>query len=141
MTVLAGFSSWHETIALQSGRNWPRACIQHSLKELTNAIRFAADPTCRTRRHMALDAFHPGMGRVLIGRQLGIHRVTGCSAELWCLHMLDGAIGKLSSKQDVQESCGAEEPRDTTQCVLAIEAFLSYLSANLAFPQVDTDRN
>jgi len=55
--------------------------------------------------------------------------------------MLDGAIGKLSSKQDVQESCGAEEPRDTTQCVLAIEAFLSYLSANLAFPQVDTDRN
>src|SRR5205807_1192974 len=48
---------------------------------------------------------------------------------------------KLGSNEDVEESCGAEEPGNTTHCRLAIEACLGQFSANLALAQIDADRN
>ena len=67
--------------------------------------------------------------------------MTGPSAELWRLHVLDGSVGDLGSNEDVQESRGTEKPGDAPQCRLAIEGLLGQLSANLALTQVHADRN
>ena len=57
------------------------------------------------------------------------------------IHVLDGAIGNLGSNQDVQESCGAEEPSNAAQYRPAVEGLLGQPCANLALAQVDTNRN
>src|SRR6267142_2274482 len=95
MAVLAGLSGGHETISLQSGRNRLRTGLEHGFNELPNSARFAAEPTGCAWRYMTLDTFHPCVRRILIGCQFRVHRMTRRSAELWRLHVLDGAIGDL----------------------------------------------
>src|SRR5215472_11358017 len=141
VAVLAGLSGGYEAIAGKGGRDRPRSRGEYGLKELTEAIGFAVDPSCRSGRNVAVHAFHSRVRRVAIGGKLGGHCVTARSAELWRVHVRHCPIRQLSSDQDV-ENCGdSEKPRDAPQGGVSIESWLRESFANSMLADIDPDRH
>jgi hypothetical protein len=84
--------------------------VQYGLNELTGPSRFALHPPFGTGRHVTLDAFHASVGRILVCSEFGMHAVASGTAELWSLHVLDGAIGDLRADKDICKRGDSEKP-------------------------------
>src|SRR5215469_759348 len=125
MTVLTSLPGRHETVALQGRRNWSPVSVEYSLNELARSRGFAANPTCRPRRHVTLDTFHPGVWGILIGSELRMHGVAGGTTELRRLHVFNRTIGDLGTDKDVGQRGEAEKPCQSPQRSSTIERWLS----------------
>ena len=114
---------------------------QHGLNQLAGSRGFTADPACCSRRDVTFDTFDPGVRRILVRREFGMHRVACGTAELRRLHVLNGAISDLGSDKDVHQRYDTEKPSQTVKCGAAIEPSSRQSLPNLPLAQIDADRN